>query len=77
MTLPAGLTIRFGARAGTPPGDDAVTVPLPADSFDPPITLTGTTTFVVGASEFGGVDPAPNYVKELDIEFDIPFTPAN
>ena len=77
VTLPAGLTIRFGALAGTSPGNSAVTVPLAADSFDPPITLTATTTFIVGAAEFGGIDPAPNYAKELDIEFDVPFTPAN
>jgi hypothetical protein len=42
-------------------------VPLAADSYDPPVTFTTTTTIVVSNATFGG-DPAPDYVKELDLE---------
>ena len=75
VTIPAGLTVRFGAPQGTPPGDTAVTAPLPADSFDPPVTFTVTTTFVISNAAFGGIDPAPNYVKELDLALTL--TPIN
>jgi hypothetical protein len=68
VTIPGGLTVRFGALAGTPPGNNNVSTPLAADSFDPPITLPTTMTFVVSNSQFGGADPAPNYVKELDVQ---------
>ena len=68
--IPAGLTVRFGAPKGTPPGDSLVTQPLASDSFDPPVTFTTTTTLVVSSATFGG-DPAPNYVKELDVELTI------
>jgi hypothetical protein len=52
-----------------------VTAPLPADSFDPPVTITVTTTFVISNAAFGGIDPAPNYVKELDLALTL--TPIN
>ena len=65
VTIPAGVTVRFGARQGTPPGNSSVSQPLPADSFDQPVTYTKDTTFVVSNSVFGN-DPAYNYVKELD-----------
>ena len=68
ITVPAGLPVRFGAPQGTPPGNNLVTQPLAADSFSPTITFPTTTILVVGAPAFGGIDPAPNYVKELDIE---------
>ena len=62
----AGSTVRFGAPQGTPPGDSLVTTPLAADSYDQPVTFNTTTTISVSSATFGG-DPAPNYVKELDI----------
>ena len=67
VTIPAGLTVRFGAPQGTPPGDSDVSRPVPSDSFDPPVTLTTPSTFVVSNSVFGA-DPAQNYMKELDVE---------
>lgn len=66
ITISAGSTVRFGATQGTPPGDSLVTTPLAADSFDPPVTFNTTTTIVVSNDTFGG-DPAPNYVKQLQI----------
>ena len=66
VTIPAGFTVRFGAPAGTPPGNTLVSVALAADSYDPPITFANITTIVVSNAYFGN-DPAPNYVKELDI----------
>ncbi len=59
-------TVRFGAPAGTPPGNNLVSVPLAVDSYDPPVAFATTTTIVVSNAYFGN-DPAPNYVKELDI----------
>jgi hypothetical protein len=67
VTIPSGLTVRYGARQGTPPGNSVVSQPLATDSFDPPITLNANTTFAVSNSVFGA-DPAYNYVKELDVE---------
>jgi hypothetical protein len=67
ITIPAGSTVRFGALQSTPPGNIYVTVPLAADSFDPPITFATATSILVSNGTFGG-DPAPNYVKELDLE---------
>jgi len=66
VTIPGGYTVRFGAPQGTPPGNNLVSAPLAADSYDPPVTFATTTTFVVSNAYFGN-DPAPNYVKELDI----------
>jgi hypothetical protein len=66
VTIPGGYTVRFGAPQGTPPGNNLVSAPLAADSYDPPVTFSTTTTFVVSNAYFGS-DPAPNYVKQLDI----------
>lgn len=66
VTIPGGYTVRFGAPAGTLPGNNLVSVPLAVDSYDPPVAFATTTTIVVSNAYFGN-DPAPNYVKELDI----------
>jgi hypothetical protein len=67
VTIPAGLTVRYGARQGTSPGNNLVSKALSSDSFDPLVTFSTSSTFVVSNSVFGA-DPAQNYVKELDVE---------
>lgn len=66
VLIKAGTTVRYGAPAGTPPGDQFVTVPLAADGYDAPVTYAVDTTLTVSFTVYGG-DPAVNYAKRLEM----------
>jgi hypothetical protein len=67
VLIKAGTTVRFGAPVGAPPNDPSVQAPLATNSFTPQVTYQADTAITIGPAAFGGVDPAPNYVKELDM----------
>jgi len=63
-SIPAGMTLRYGAPAGTPYGCGTPTPDnaLKADAWVTPVTLGA----VVTSADLGVSDPAWCYVKELD-----------
>ena len=63
-----GTTIRYGAPAGSLRTYPADNFPLAVDSFTAPITLTADTDIVVSSGFLTSSDPAPGYVKEIDIQ---------
>jgi hypothetical protein len=67
VLIKAGTTVRFGAPIGAPPNDPSVQAPLATNSFAPQVTFPADTVITVGPAAFGSIDPAPNYVKELDM----------
>jgi len=67
VIIKAGTTVRFGAPVGAPPNDASVQAPLATNSFAPQVTYQADTVITIAPAAFGGVDPAPNYVKELDM----------
>jgi hypothetical protein len=66
VQIKAGTTVRFGAPAGTRSSRSGGTR-LAKDSFDPQVTYQADTVITINAAAFGGIDPAPNYTKELDM----------
>jgi hypothetical protein len=67
VLIKAGTTVRFGAPIGAPPNDSSVQATLATNSFAPQVTYPADIVITIGPAAFGGVDPAPNYVKELDM----------
>ena len=67
VLIKAGTTVRFGAPAGATPASHSVSHPLAKDSFDNQVTYRADAVVTINPAAFGGQDPAPDYVKELDM----------
>jgi hypothetical protein len=67
VLIKAGTTVRFGAPAGAAPANHSGNPPLAKDAFDNQVTYKADAVITINPAAFGGIDPAPDYTKELDM----------